>query len=68
MDAQDGLLNVKQVAELLNVSVRTVWAWSAGGTMPKPITVGRVTKRWRPADIQAYMERGAHATSAPASP
>ena len=39
------LLNVKEVAEVLGVSERTIWKLASCGKVPAPLNVGR-SKRW----------------------
>lgn len=48
------LLNAREVAQRLGVSVRTVWYWTARGILPAPFRRGRVT-RWRTRDISQYL-------------
>lgn len=58
-DSQAGsmaTLTVRQVAGLLQVHVRTVWRMAAAGEIPKPITIGRKTVRWRASDIQRFLD------------
>jgi len=50
------LLDVKEVAELLTVSERTVWAWTCTGDLPKPLRKGSRWVRWRRKDLEAWME------------
>ena len=49
----DRLLNVNEVAEILGISTRTVWALRATGELPA-YKVGHLT-RWRRTDIYRYM-------------
>lgn len=49
----DRLLNVNEVAEILCVSIRTVWALRATGELPA-YKVGHLT-RWRRNDVYRYM-------------
>jgi predicted DNA-binding transcriptional regulator AlpA len=53
----DTLLTVKDVAEILCMGVRTVWRKSSEGAIPKPVTLGRLIKRWRASDLQRYLDR-----------
>jgi excisionase family DNA binding protein len=48
------LLNAREVAQRLGISVRTVWHWTARGILPAPFRRGRVT-RWRTHDITQYL-------------
>ncbi len=51
-------LNVKQVAEKLSVTVRTVWAWSADGVrLPKPVYLGPRTPRWDSGTLELHLQR-----------
>lgn len=50
------LLTVAEVAELLTVSTRTVWAWVADGTLPEPMRKGKRWTRWRRKDVEAFLE------------
>ena len=50
------LLSVNEVADLLAVSVRTVWRLLSTGRLPQPIRIGggRIV-RWRHSDLQAFI-------------
>ena len=49
------LLRVRDVAETLGVSKRTVWRLVSGGRLPQPVAIGRC-KRWRQADVEQFVE------------
>jgi excisionase family DNA binding protein len=49
------LLTAYEVAERLDISVRTVWRWTALGELPAPVRRGRVV-RWKVADIEACVQ------------
>jgi len=51
------LLDAKDVARLLSVSVRTVWTLRDMGRLPAPVRIGRCV-RWRRQDIEKWVERG----------
>lgn len=51
------LCKVEQVADLLAVSVATVWNWNAVGALPAPIKIGRNTL-WRVTELQAWVDAG----------
>lgn len=51
-----GLLTVRQVSEMLQIHVRTVWRMAAAGEIPKPIRIGKKSIRWRVWDIQRFLE------------
>ena len=50
------LLNVRDVAQALGMSERTVWRLSAIGDIPPPIRIGR-NVRWRRVTIEAWIEK-----------
>ena len=50
------LLDVRQVAEILGIAVRTVWRLSAAGELPPPVRIGVRIVRWRLSDIEQYLE------------
>lgn len=47
-------LKVNQVADRYVVSTDTVWRWSRGGELPKPVKVGPNVTRWRLSDLLAH--------------
>ena len=49
----DRLLNVNEVAEILGISIRTVWSLRATGALAA-YKVGHLT-RWRRTDVYRYM-------------
>lgn len=50
------LMTVKEVAEALGVSERSVWRWSTTGELPPGIKFGSAV-RWSAATIHEYVER-----------
>ena len=48
------LLRATQVAELLNLSLRSLWTYVGQGRVPAPIHIGRST-RWKRSDIDAWL-------------
>ena len=48
------LLDVKQVAELFNIGVSTVWALVKVGRFPEPIRLTTRCSRWRRVDVVAW--------------
>lgn len=50
------LLNVKDVADILSVGVRTVWRWTALDKIPRPIRLGRHTVRWTASALQDFID------------
>lgn len=52
----DPLLKAKEAANLLQISVPTLWRWVAAGTIPKPIKFGNSNSRWPRSDLLAAIE------------
>ena len=48
------LLDVRQVAELLNIGVSTVWALVKEGRFPEPIRLTSRCSRWKRSDVVAW--------------
>lgn len=55
--AQAELLDISQVATLLNCSKRTVYRLSDAGQMPRPLKLGALV-RWRTSDISQWITDG----------
>jgi len=54
------LLSVRDVAALLGLGVRTVWRMVAQGTFPGPtVSIGERIRRWRRADVEAWVNKQA---------
>jgi predicted DNA-binding transcriptional regulator AlpA len=51
------LLSAEKLAELLDISVRTLWRLRAAGKLPAPIRIGG-SVRWRAQEIAIWVERG----------
>jgi excisionase family DNA binding protein len=51
------LLTAKELAALLDVSLRTIWRRRSDGSMPTPLRVGR-SIRWRLSDIRNWIANG----------
>ena len=51
------LVNVKELAAMLNVSQRHVWRQKSAGKLPKPVNIGGCV-RWLLSDIEAWLEMG----------
>ncbi|WP_082660518.1 helix-turn-helix transcriptional regulator [Aureimonas ureilytica] len=49
------LLSVQDVMSRLRVSRTTLWRMEHDEGFPKPITFGRRMKRWKEADIEAFI-------------
>jgi predicted DNA-binding transcriptional regulator AlpA len=52
----DFLLTVRDVAELLSVTVRTVWQMEAARQIPKAKRITKKVVRWKGSEIQAYID------------
>jgi excisionase family DNA binding protein len=50
------LLTSQQVAEMLSVSVRTLWRLVASGKFPQPVRYNRKLVRWKSTDVMRYIE------------
>ena len=46
---------VSDVARLLDVTERTVWAWSASGRLPRPVRIGASWTRWAKGSIDSFL-------------
>ncbi|MCA9012138.1 MAG: helix-turn-helix domain-containing protein [Planctomycetaceae bacterium] len=51
------LLTARQVANLLNISTRTLWRLKSAGKIPPAIRVGN-SVRWRREDLNSWIEEG----------
>lgn len=51
-------LSAADVAKLLGVSERHIWAMYSSGRIPLPIRLGRAV-RWNAAELQAWLDAGA---------
>ena len=50
------MMTVKQVAEALGVSERSVWRWSATGVLPAGVRIGSVV-RWPRRTIEEWLAK-----------
>ena len=57
MNKSEALLNIKQAAEILNVSEISLRRWSNAGKLPCLRVGVRRERRFRPADLLSYLER-----------
>ena len=55
------LMTVNQLAELLQVSTRTIWRMRSSGQLPSPVHVGG-NVRWRSVDLENWLASGCKAT------
>lgn len=53
------VINVREVAELLGVNVRTIWRLAQRGEIPAPIRLGDRVVRWRLSDLREHLDRKA---------
>ena len=53
----EALLNCRQVAQLLGLSVRSVYRLRDGQKMPRPVRVGTLL-RWRESDLRQWLDAG----------
>ena len=51
------LLAADRVAELLDISTRTLWRLRAAGKLPSPVKIGG-SVRWRAKEIENWIEAG----------
>jgi prophage regulatory protein len=51
------LLSAEKVAELLDISVRTLWRLRATGKLPLPVRLGG-SVRWRAEEIAVWIQQG----------
>lgn len=51
------LLNKKQVAELLNISVKSLNHWVSMGQGPKPVHIGPTMVRFTQAEIETFIQK-----------
>jgi len=52
----DKLLKVREVAQILNTTPRTVWRLVSMGSLPQPVRISRRLVRWRADDIQRFID------------
>jgi excisionase family DNA binding protein len=60
----ESLMTVEQVAEYLNVPIKTVYRWRLTGTGPRGARVGRYV-RFRRTDVEAWVDRQVQEERAP---
>lgn len=52
------LLDVKLVAQLTGLSVRTIWRFRDAGYLPPGLKIGPTAVRWRRTDIETWIANG----------
>lgn len=57
------LLDVPEVAKLLNIKIATLAQWRMAGTGPKFLRFGHRSVRYRTGDVIAFIERSAATTT-----
>ena len=50
------LLTKTDAAEVMGCSIRTLENWIAAGQFPRPVKIGPRLVRWRPEDLQEWVE------------
>lgn len=55
MQRLEKLIGVEELAELLDVPVRTVYAWRTRGVGPRGIRVGGAVK-YEPSEVRRYLD------------
>jgi len=50
-------IGADDVARLLNISTRHVWALHSSGRLPRPVALGRA-RRWNVADLRDWLAAG----------
>lgn len=60
---QARLLSVAEVARMLTISTREVWRRADSGELPRPVRLGRRTRRWPREEIEEVIERAKRARS-----
>lgn len=57
------MYSAQKMAEMMGVSVPTIWRWAKAGQLPKPVKLSPGCTRWRESDLNDWMERqgGIHA-------
>lgn len=57
------LISAAQLAQLLNISTRTLWRLHSTGQVPEPLKLGGST-RWRLNEVQLWISQGCPAPQA----
>ena len=54
----EALVSAKELSILSGRSRASIWRDVQAGRLPKPIEIGPQTRRWRVADVRAYLNGG----------
>jgi predicted DNA-binding transcriptional regulator AlpA len=57
IDSDALLISAEKLAQMLDISIRTLWRLRAAGKMPAPVRLGG-SVRWRAEEIQTWINRG----------
>lgn len=55
--AEAGLIDARDLARHLHISLRKLWGMRDAGALPAPLRLGRAV-RWRMADITGWIQSG----------
>lgn len=55
----EALVSAKELSILSGRSRASIWRDVQRGRLPQPIAIGPQTRRWRVADVRAYLNGGA---------
>lgn len=55
MVAMNNIISTAQLADYLNVPVKTIYTWNSNGTGPRRMKVGRYV-RYRRQDVELWLE------------
>jgi predicted DNA-binding transcriptional regulator AlpA len=56
----EALVSAKEISLLAGRSRASLWRDVQAGRLPKPIAIGPQARRWRVADVRAYLKGGRH--------
>lgn len=55
--ARRRLISARELAAMLNVSMRTLWRWRRSGRLIQPLRIGGAT-RWRLDEVESWIADG----------
>ena len=55
---ESALMSAKELSALINRSRASIWRDTKAGRLPQPIAIGPQARRWRVADVRAYLSGG----------